>query len=98
MQKRLIVRNLSLLLTVSVIAVIGGCKDVELPLISKSNAAALTPVEDKSTPKVSPSQYMYHTLAAEMYRLQGDDATATLHYEKVIADNQDIALARQSYG
>ena len=94
MQKRLIVRNLSLLLTVSVISVIGGCKDVELPLISKSNAAALTSSGDKSSLRVSPNRYMYHTMAAEMYRLQGDDAMATLHYEKVISENQDVALAR----
>jgi Flp pilus assembly protein TadD len=94
MQKRLIVRNLSLLLTVSVIAVVGGCKDVELPLISQSNAAALAPVDDQSSLKVSPSQHMYHTLAAEMYRLQGDDSTATLHYERVIDGNLDIDLAR----
>lgn len=94
MQKRLIVRNLSLLLTVSVIAVVGGCKDVELPLISQSNAAALAPAGHQSSLKVSPSQHMYHTLAAEMYRLQGDDATATLHYERVIDGNLDIALAR----
>ena len=94
MQKRLIVRNLSLLLTVSIVAVIGGCKDVELPLISKSNAATLAAAEGNSTLKTSPKQHMYHTLAAEMYRLQGDDTTATLHYEKVIAGNQDVALAR----
>lgn len=94
MQKRLIVRNLSLLLTVSVIAVIGGCKDVELPLISESNAAALAPVGDKSLPKAPPNKHMYHTLAAEMYRLQGEDAMATLHYEQVLDGNQDVALAR----
>lgn len=94
MQKRLIIRNLSLLLTVSIVTVIGGCKGVELPLISKSNAAALTSADIKLASKTSPSQHMYHTLAAEMYRLQGDDATATLHYEKVLADNKDIALAR----
>ena len=94
MQKRLIVRNLSLLLTVSVIAVVGGCKDVELPLISQSNAAALAPVDAQSLQKVSPSQHMYHTLAAEMYRLQGDDATATLHYERVVDGNLDSDLAR----
>ena len=94
MQKRLIVRNLSLLLTVSVIAVIGGCKDVELPLISESNAAALAPAGEKSLSKAPPNKYMYHTLAAEMYRLQGDDAMATLHYEQVLAGNQDVALAR----
>ena len=94
MQKRLIIRNLSLLLTVSVIAVTGGCKDVELPLISQSNAAALAPADHQSPQNVSASQHMYHTLAAEMYRLQGDDATATLHYERVIDGNLDINLAR----
>ncbi len=94
MQKRLIVRNLSLLLTVSVVAVMGGCKDVELPLISESNAAALTTEDRKSISTVSPNQHMYHILAAEMYRLQGDDASATLHYEQVIDGNQDEALAR----
>ena len=94
MQKRMILRNLSLLLTVSVITVIGGCKDVDLPLISESNAAALTQTGDKSLSEASPNRYMYHTMAAEMYRLQGDDAMATLHYEQVIAGNQDVALAR----
>jgi len=94
MLKRLIVRNLSLLLTVSVIAVSGGCKDVDIPLISESNAAALEPVRKKSLPKVSPNNHMYHVLAAEMHRLQGDDAMATLHYEQVIEGNQDVALAR----
>ena len=94
MQKRLIIRNLSLLLTVSVIAVTGGCKDVELPLISQSNAAALAPADHQSPHNASASQHMYHTLAAEMYRLQGDDATATLHYERVIDGNLDIDLAR----
>ena len=93
MQKRLIVRNLSLLITVSIVAGIGGCKDVDLPLISESNAAALAPAGD-SFSKVAPNQYMYHVLAAEMYRLQGDDTTATLHYEKVIEGNQDVGLAR----
>ncbi|MGB1309647.1 MAG: tetratricopeptide repeat protein [Leucothrix sp.] len=77
----------------SAVAVMGGCKDVELPLISQSNAAALEHVP-KKLPKPSPNQYMYHTLAAEMYRLQGDDDAATLHYERVIEGNQDVALAR----
>ena len=95
MHKRLIVRNLWLLLTASLVAVVGGCKDVELPLISKSNAAALT-TEDTSASQTTatPKQYMYHTMAAEMYRLQGDDETATLHYEFVIQGNNDIDLAR----
>jgi len=94
MQKRLIVRNLTLLLTVSIVAVIGGCKEVELPLISESNASALEPANKQTTSNVPSKKHMYHIMAAEMYRLQGDDAKATLHYEKILPGNQDVALAR----
>ena len=92
MQRQLLVRCLSLFMTASVSFVITGCQDAELPLVTPSVAAekAYSPVD---TP-ISEDERMYHTLAAEMYRLEGDDPNATLHYEKILKDSTDVGLAQ----
>ena len=95
MRKQLAVRNLLMLTVVSISSLMSGCADAELPLVNETEASSpsmpenLTPV-----PAVSSGQKMYHTMAAEMYRLQGDDASATLHFERVLPGNTDVELAR----
>ena len=95
MRERLAVRNFLMLTVVGVSLFVSGCGDVELPLLSETESVPfdISEVND-STPILSDGQKMYHTLAAEMYRLQRDDSSATLHFEKVLPGNTDPELAR----
>ena len=95
MRKQLAVRNFIMLTVVSISSLMSGCADAELPLVSETKAASLTTEEATvKLPAVSSSQKMYHVLAAEMYRLEGDDANATLHFERALPGNTDPELAR----
>jgi Flp pilus assembly protein TadD len=69
-----------------------GCQDTDIPLVNTGIVAEKASALLVSS--VSHDDKMYHTLAAEMYRLNGDDATATLHYEKIIKGNTDLGLAK----
>ncbi|PWQ98926.1 tetratricopeptide repeat protein [Leucothrix arctica] len=92
MQRQLLVRCLSIFMTAGITLTATGCQDTDLPLVDTSVVA-----EKASSPMASsvhPDEKMYHTLAAEMYRLEGDDATATLHYEKILQGSTDIGLAK----
>ena len=95
MRKQLDVRNFIILTVISISSLVSGCADAELPLVSETEAASLTAAEPQvQVPSVSSGQKMYHVMAAEMYRLQGDDANATLHFERVLPGNTDPELAR----
>lgn len=95
MRKRLVMRNLLLLTAVGISSMTVGCGESGFPLIGNTNAASLAPVDaPQHNPSLDGGQTMYHILAAEMYRLNGDDTRATLHYEKVLPDNTDPELAR----
>lgn len=95
MRKQLDVRNFIILTVISISSLVSGCADAELPLVSETEAASLTATEPQvQVPSVSSGQKMYHVMAAEMYRLQGDDANATLHFERVLPGNTDPELAR----
>ncbi|PWQ99166.1 tetratricopeptide repeat protein [Leucothrix pacifica] len=95
MRKQLDVRNFIILTVISVSSLVSGCADAELPMVSETNAASLAVADDVvRSPSISDGQKMYHVMAAEMYRLQGDDANATLHYERALPGNTDPELAR----
>ena len=93
MKKKFLVRNLSLSIVLGILSSLVACKDSEHPLIANTQAEeAVATVEVGES--ASPSDKMYHTMAAEMYRLQGDDVSATLHFAEILTGNADEALAR----
>ena len=92
MQKRLLVRSLSILMAAGLSLTATGCQGTDLP---EADLSAIT----DSAPNITVSDFssderMYHLLTAEMYRLEGDDANATLHYEKVLKHSEDVELAK----
>lgn len=95
MRKRLAVHNFLLLTVVGISCLVSACNDSEFPLVSATSAASLSPsAASPQLPRLSDGQRMYHVLAAEMYRLNGDDINAILHFEKVLPGNTDVELAR----
>ena len=95
MREQLVVRNFLMLTMVGISLFLSGCNDVKLPLVGETEAAPFPEQEEvDSIFALSSEQKMYHTLVAEMYRLQRDDANATLHFEKVLPGNTDPELAR----
>ncbi|RVU83869.1 tetratricopeptide repeat protein [Leucothrix sargassi] len=93
-QRRLLVRSLSLSMAAGLSLTAIGCQGSDMP-VAQSEAPKPTPViETQSVSTVSVDDKMYHTLAAEMHRLQGDDANATLHYSEIVEGSQDEALLK----
>jgi len=96
MQKRLVPRKSFLLMITGLLLGVVSCAESEFSLVNNTRAEPL-PAKTASPPSaslISSSQRMYHTLAAELYRQQGDDVSATLHFEQALPGNTDIALAR----
>lgn len=93
MKNKFLVRNLSLSIVLGILSSLVACKDSEHPLIANTQAEGIVAAVQVGE-SVSPSEKMYHTMAAEMYRLQGDDVNATMHFAEVLTGNTDEALAR----
>jgi tetratricopeptide (TPR) repeat protein len=93
MKKKFLVRNLSLSIVLGILSSLVACKDSEHPLIANTQAEEVVAAVQVGE-SASPSEKMYHTMVAEMYRLQGDDVSATMHFAEVLTGNTDEALAR----